>query len=83
MQTFRVPIRIDDPDAAAKALGAAGMERQERTSPGGTGDRKSLAAVRVTVFFEAADAASAEARVREAVGDQGQIGPARPVGSPD
>ena len=45
------------------------------------GDPKGLTAVSVTVVFDAADAASAEARVREVVGDAGEVGPAKRAGN--
>jgi hypothetical protein len=80
MRPFSVPIRTDDPEVVADALRAAGMKQQTDHATKVAEDH-SVTAVSVTVVFEAADEASAEARVRDAIGDTGEVGPAKRAGS--
>ena len=81
MRPFSVSVRTGDTEVVAEALRAAGMEKHAEQANRVAGDADGLKRVSVTVVFEAVDAASAEARVREAVGDRGEVGPAKRVGS--
>ena len=79
MPNFKVPVRSEDADEMARALEGAGLTKSGLAS-GVAGDAESFSG-RMTVVLEAADEAAAEARVREAVGEGPEVGPAKRAGS--
>ena len=79
MPNFKVPVRTDDAAEMAKALEGAGLVGRSELAAGAVGERDFSG--RMTVVLEAADAAEAEAKVRAAVGDGPEVGPAERAGS--
>jgi hypothetical protein len=78
MPRFKVPVGSKTPEQTLEALKGAGMDRFGPAFSPVTRDPESewSAAPKMTAFVEATTADAAEARVREIVGTDCEVGPA-------
>jgi hypothetical protein len=82
MPKFKVPIDSETPAETARDLDAHEIPHIGPAAAGFVDSSSSWTlGTRMTAVFEATDAEAAEARVRQAIGDECEIGPVEPFGS--
>jgi len=84
MSRFSVPVTTKAPEETCKALDAAGVPKVGPTFSRYTASNDGWRiGPRVTPVIEAENAEAAEARIRDIVGGECEIGPVRPFGADD
>lgn len=83
MPKFKVPVVSRNPKESIEGLDRAGLQTiPNHVEVVGAPESRHLSR-HFMAFAETEDGAAAEAQIREAVGDECQVGPAEPLGSGD